>query len=212
MLGSPRGVVEANAALVGALPDHGRHRVDRADDHQDLVSVMRKVATAKPRSMARQVRDDYGTRPGDGHRRSRQHHRFARCAAAAWFVRFAFELHGDGVAPMSLGPKPSDPPVPTGDRPSLLFTVRGLASAEIVRPHDLRAFRRAFTGCRSLRLNVSLNCTPNCVPLVQRTIAVDQPAGGEVELDLGADRELVAALDQCAAARDVAQPRAFHLP
>ena len=139
---------------------------------------MRKVATAKPRSMARQVRDDYGTRPGDGHRRSRQHHRFARCAAAAWFVRFAFELHGDSVAPMSLGPKPSDPPVPTGDRPSLLFTVRGLASAQVVR-RDHRTFGRGFGRLKEPKVKLLLELDTELRALGPANGGIDQTAGSK---------------------------------
>ena len=42
-------------------------------------------------------------------------------------------------------------------------------------------------------------------------LGVDQPARGEVQLDLGADRDLLAAFDQRSTAGDVAEARAADL-
>src|SRR5438874_11042417 len=72
--------------------------------------------------------------------------------------------------------------------------------------------RRRRNRLQQLEVELLLELATELRALRPPDFGLDMAAGGEVELDLGADRQLLAAFDQRAAARDVAQARALHLP
>src|SRR5205823_717420 len=89
---------------------------------------------------------------------------------------------------------------------------RTVACREIIGCHHRCALCLGFRGLQQLQVELLLELAAELRALAPPDFGGDQAAGGEVELDLGADRKLLAAFDQSAAARDVAEPRALYLP
>ena len=82
---------------------------------------------------------------------------------------------------------------------------------EIIRRHDGRRLGLVLLRLKELQVELFLELAAELGALGPAHLGVDQPAGGEVELDPGPDFDLLAAFDQGPARRDISQPRALHL-